>query len=693
MSFSGLIIGCMASLVFSWWTYCKYTSFSPTTRYALIGLRTLTLCLLLYLLFNSVFESYVSMEQKTELTILADESVSTAIEKGRYKGIESYKNVLSQIAAIDTSKVTIHWFGFGATTSATRPDSIRFDRQSTDLNQALNQVRVQHPGSAGIILISDGISNQGKDPIYGIEATATPLFVVALGDTTSERDLIAEELDLSSQSFVNSKNVATLRIRNRGMGDQSLRVNWFISEQAVGSQIVSIKGGNSLTAIERELSFDAPGLFLLRAAFEPIDGEFSQENNESVASIKVLENKTRILHLALETHPDVRSIRSILLQDPTINLSTLDFGKNGILGDGVLSQMPDTLDLLIVQGWNPTHVPAFLLSDLEKLISERPSLFILTPSSLWDNPNMPFPITIRNNAQATTFDLSLNTDQQNHPILLNLPTEQPHNLASLSGYVFGNNAKNLSTALAFAQIQGETIKEAQLISLYERGNLRYASLNAFNWYLWNDPDSEINRAFYHSLILSLTQWTATPPNSELLKVVPTKSMFGGNEAVRLSGELYNEVGEKETRASISVTLKGKQNKRYTMAKSKTGGYSLEIENLPPRKYEYEAQAVLGGEQIAMMSGEFLVGRLNAELTNTVRNERSLRQLAEFTQGFYIDFEQINVLKDSLSQRGFFQPLVQQRKHSAHLIDYPLWFILVLVSLGLEWLLRKKVALP
>ncbi|MGD8749755.1 MAG: hypothetical protein PVI44_14930, partial [Balneolaceae bacterium] len=92
-------------------------------------------------------------------------------------------------------------------------------------------------------------------------------------------------------------------------------------------------------------------------------------------------------------------------------------------------------------------------------------------------------------------------------------------------------------------------------------------------------------------------------------------------------------------------------------------------------------------------GEFAVAHSNAEFINTIRNARLLKQLSERTGGTYVPFDSVSGFWNKLDQRG----LLEQKQQQETTFIYPYqsisWFIMMLIILGSEWILRKYLALP
>jgi hypothetical protein len=123
-----------------------------------------------------------------------------------------------------------------------------------------------------------------------------------------------------------------------------------------------------------------------------------------------------------------------------------------------------------------------------------------------------------------------------------------------------------------------------------------------------------------------------------------------------------------------------------------GRYDLSIPPLPQGEYSYEASATREQLDLGSRNGTFTVGTSTIELINTVRDDALMQQISSLSGGQHFDFRQkqdIELILANIQSKAIRQvtniPLQTSRN--------PIWFVVLLLLLGSEWLLRKKYALP
>ena len=171
----------------------QYSAKAPWGRrlnYALAALRFAVVSFLCYLLLAPVI--------KTTTTHTDAPTVVLAVDNSQSVELFTPKTVLAQATGgLAKLAETLRARGFAVETRTLTPtpgrparlDSLRFGAPTTDLDQLLASTRetYQDRNLAGVVLLSDGLVNQGRSPAYS--DFTFPIYSVAVGDTVPKRDL------------------------------------------------------------------------------------------------------------------------------------------------------------------------------------------------------------------------------------------------------------------------------------------------------------------------------------------------------------------------------------------------------------------------------------------------------------------------------------------------------------------------
>ncbi|MEX0684987.1 MAG: hypothetical protein WD267_09225 [Balneolales bacterium] len=696
------ILFLIALLVFTlgvaYWTYRNVSGVSKPIRGVLITLRASVFLILILLLLNPVFTILQENRVKPEIAVLLDNSQSTIIEKGIYSGETDYKKAIGDLGLADTSNILFKTWAFSNESREMPVDSLNFSGTETDINTALTTFREQMTDEIAVILISDGIINKGRDPSYAASRFPLPIFTIALGDTSRLDDIVVQNVTSNSTGYKNTSTPVEVSVFTNGFPNTNITVQLMRDGKVIDEQIFqSDQSMLSVQDISFEVELESVGLQQYEINIPEVEGEWTTANNQEVFNIDVLDDKVRIMHLAFDIHPDVKTVRSILRSDDSIDLDyrTWIAGERFVEGD--FPQNQDTLDLIILHGFPSGNQPETLIQQVREYTQGKPIVFLSGVNmdynlftSLYGDLS---PVTVSSDSEKRDVRPLINSGQKNHPVL-ELPEANLDRAPPLYGPVDNINSVSGSQILMITNFRGTDL-ETPMLTTRTIGNIRTALLSAHGFYRWFlSPDVQL-REYTIELFNNIVKWTASPPDNRLLDIQPTKTMFNETENVLIDAFLRNEAGQEENNAIIEVEISGDgyEDRLYKMSNQGRGQYRLRLGNLPEGMYQFDASAMKGNHIIEERTGEFSVGSTNLEFVNTKRNDALLTYIAEQSGGAYYRYDSVDDLKERLHQDGFFN--IQTHITNREVLGYqnPFWFILVVLLLSAEWVIRKVVSLP
>lgn len=681
----------------SWWSYRGLSSSSPAYKYTLISLRSLTFFILLVLLINPVFKTESTYYQKSNILVLLDDSESTSIETDNYSGTDAYNQTLDELNLDDSSSVSFRYLAFGEDIHPVSLNGLSYSEDRTNINAAIGSILQHQSGSNAAILISDGIYTEGQNPVFEAQNINIPVFSVALGDTAPQRDLVVNSVSTNQTGYFNTLQPVTATVSARGFSNQSFAVELRKDNEVIDSKTVTPENDNLTTTVNFDLSLENKGLQQYQVVIPHQSGEWAESNNSQYFSIEVQDAKQRILSLAFEIHPDVRYIRSLLLRDVNTNLTSRTWLKGNRFIEGDLAIDPDTIDLAVIHGFPAAGLTSDLENSVGQLFEGTP--VVITALPLFGSRNLQsvtsstLPVELNASPRFERISLSSVAEPRDHPIM-ELPAINYDLLSPLYAPVQNIESVPGARTLLISEFQGQDTG-APLLAIMELGNMRKAFVSGYGWYLFGQHNDERVREFTEQLWFNIISWTATDPENQRLSIKPSQQSYSGSEAVVLSGFLKNESGEMESEADIDIELSSDtmETKFYSMDNLGNGQYELDLGTMSEGIYSFKATAQKGNRTIEQQTGEFAVARSNIEFVNTVRNDKLLRQISEQSNGRFFTYDSLDSFWEELNRRGL---LEQQEKINTTLF-YPHqhwgWFVLVIVLLSAEWVLRKYISLP
>ncbi len=210
-------------------------------------------------------------------------------------------------------------------------DDIQAKRPVSPLGDALRGALAAHRGQpvAGVILATDGRSNTGEDPLRVVEAAARqniPIFPIAAGADEGPRNVRLAEIEVSPVVFVRDPMPLAVEIEARGLRDAEATV---ILEQRInegawepaGSQRIVLGEDGILKRAAFRITPRVVGQYEFRARVDDAGPELTHEDNVATAAVKVVRQQVRILLIAGEPSPEVQFLRNALMRDQHVEFA------------------------------------------------------------------------------------------------------------------------------------------------------------------------------------------------------------------------------------------------------------------------------------------------------------------------------------------------------------------------------------
>jgi hypothetical protein len=154
-----LILLCLfAGIGYAWLLYGRPANWSKNLNRLLFGLRAVLVAALLMLLLGPILKQTHNQLEKPILAVVVDDSRSMSLSDTTL--IRNTLNSLQEKLKEQDMDVQVR--------SLSGADSLHFNHRRSDLATALRETINRYEGNnlAGVVLISDGIYNQGLSPLY-----------------------------------------------------------------------------------------------------------------------------------------------------------------------------------------------------------------------------------------------------------------------------------------------------------------------------------------------------------------------------------------------------------------------------------------------------------------------------------------------------------------------------------------------
>ena len=684
------------SLLAGWWSYKNLDNQPNSIRLTLISLRSLTLLILCFLLLNPYINREETEINRVEIPVLLDNSASVGVDRGDYLGISDYQSVYERFREFSDRQEQVTFTEYLIGVGVRESDNPDYSDPSTNLQEAIEFLLENENRISAAVMFTDGIHTRGRNPVFQAQNLSIPLIIFPLGDSTSVKDISIAQVDYNDPVYTNTSNRITAEIRHRGFEGMETNVVLLEDDLPVETRTVLFPSSSGTEWIEFDRTYTEEGFVNLSIEVEPLDEEFTTENNSYQTAITVLDDKITIASLAYEIHPDVSSIRRYIATNPQHELlQTTYLGNNRFTGTPPSALEPNDIDLLVVHGLPGENDPA-----LNRLFNaDLPIVYFASPKSYndsrirGDNSSVLYSVEGRiNTISVTPIKDSLRVS---NPVLESLPSIQ--NRFPTLNTVQGQYRITTGADVLIWSLFEQRRTSIPILITADYGNIRKASVNAYGWNRYELSTQDEVRQYYYRLLDNLISWTSTPGDDRLLVLQPLSSVFSEREQVQIRATLTNERGEREPNASINVTLRRLDREitplTFQMRHVENGIYELDAGRYPSGIYSMEGVAMSGNRELGRDQTQFTISSVNEELINTRRNDLLINQLATITGGFVADSTGMERFSDFIDQLASENTSENTVTITDYLYRDSIWFVLILILLTAEWLLRRKISLP
>jgi len=673
----------LAGLMYATILYYRETrnEFGKPLRWILAILRMIVISGIAFLLLNPLIRSVKKRTEKPVVLILQDNSESITLGKDSMFYKSSYPELADQFTRMIQTDFAVRSFLFGEDLQD-GPD-IDFSAQQTNMGNAFDAIynRYSHKNIGALVLLSDGINNMGLNPLYSDHNFHFPVYTVALGDTSLQRDIILSRVNFNRIAYLD--NMFPLEINLTGKKCKGLSTILTIerNEKVLYRNSITFNSDNDFKTVQTTLDTEETGLQKYTIRLSSVNGEITLANNSLDIFIDVLEDKQKILLLADAPHPDISAIKQSVAEN--INYQLDDFlisefngsvnGYNLIIMHGVPSVRNNGTPVL--QAINEKNIPALFILTKKTFLpvfnEQRTGLTVGTENLIY-NEALPFL-----NRDFNLFSLS---DKTMEAIHFFPPLVSP----------YGNLQLSPSAKPLFFQQIGSVVTKQPMWVFNQSMDKKTGMILGPGLWKWKIKEFSTTAAHdaFNDILNKTIQYLALKVDKSLFRVYGQNN-YAENDDIEFEAELYNELYELVNDKEISITITGSDGASFPFVFTKTSNsYFLNAGNFLADNYTYFAQVISGGKTFTE-KGEFTVSTKKLENLNTMADHNLLYNLAQKHGGEMVYPGQMDELAEKIKNREDIKTITYYQKRFSELLNLPFLLGLIMLLLSAEWFIRKR----
>lgn len=703
-----LILICLIALGLTYLMYRSARDILPRgVRWGLSVLRFLVFTMVGLFLLQPLINTLNKISYPPIVAVLQDATESLVIQQDSNFVRETYPGLLREFQqAFDPEKHVVDLYAFGPELQGQlNPDSLRFDQTGTNLSLALERTQrmYQNQNLGAIVLISDGISTAGTNPLYSVEGMQQPVYTVLIGDTTAQQDVKIKEVLFNEIAYLNNEIPIKVKVQSSGYEQAKLQVSLTKAGKVLATQPLNLGKNTPQGEVDFLTKPETVGLQQYEVVVTRLENELTYRNNRRSLFVNVLENRVKIALFGGAPHPDIGALRQAFVRDERYELQEFILRQPGNYYDNPANYTFEEFDLFILHNFPNGAADRSMVEQIAEEIEQRKVPVMYFVGKFTDLRNM-----------EALFDYMGFVPQNFNPrseevIAYFQPNYTQHSTftfsenwlrwANTSPPIFRNRstweAKRTTEVFATAQIKNIQLDYPVygLQNYLGRKNMMFLGENFWRMRAHSYREYESFDLFDEWLFNNI-KWLMVQDDKRRFKVEPAKRIFSGSEAVSFRGQAYDDSYNPIPGVEIQLRLRSPDAKLndYYLNEIDDAQYYLELNKLTEGTYSYTAEGRKNDQLIGTDKGQFSVGKSNIEHFNLQADQDLMKQLALRTGGEFLYAQNLDELPQKLKELETLVPLSDFKRQRTEFFEF--WWILALLLslLAVEWVVRKLYSL-
>ena len=660
---NNLVFFCLLlGFIYSLLLYFRQHNFLNKKLLFLLSLsRFLLISFLAFLLLDPILKSSKEIKEKPIVVVLQD--VSSSISRNIKNELEDFSNKLNDL--------DVYKYSFS--------DKIYDDFNEennglyTNISKVINEInnRFSNRNLSSIILASDGLYNDGVNPVYSNKFN-TPIHSICLGDTTVKKDNVISDVKHNDIVFLGNSFISEIFIESVKYKGEKVKLMIENNGESLFEKNITFNSNKEFLKIPVELKTSQVGVQAFKVVLSTLKNENNIRNNTFMFYVDVINSKYKILFIHDDSHPDIASVVSVIENNKDYDL---DIVKSNNLKTNfsdynlVILHSISKENIQIIDDISDENIPLLIFPKQELNLYSK-----LIPNINFNRKSYNNEVFPKINDNFLSFKISKGIEK-----MINL---SPPILTSFGFY----NSSPLINPIAY-QKYANTITESPLCFFDNYNSNKVGVFLGEGYWRWKINDYKLNDSFenFNELINKVLQYLIIKEDKSKFRLYYDKES-NENENIVFEAEVYDDNYNLNNDNDISLLLVNSNNEEYRyLFNKKKEKYYIDLGNLNPDSYKIFAKVEKRNYE---KKGKINIKPINVEFLNKIANHQILNDLSKISGGKSYNLANLNLLinnlnedKDNFVSTRFEDKLIQ-------LIDYELILLILLLLISFEWFVRK-----
>lgn len=680
------IILCIGTgLLYAALLYSQDAPWSKSTNRILAFVRFLLVSLLAFLLLEPMIRQVNNEYEKPVAVVAIDNSESLALTNSPEKLKKAVETMNSVAERLENRGFEVQMRSLLPNATPLRSfDSVRFNLPVTNLQGLFASIQnnFENRNLGAVVLLSDGIYNQGSSPLY--QPVKAGIYTIGIGDTLPRNDVSIRTAYHNKIAYLGNQFPIVTEITHSGFEGREVQLSVSQAGKLLDSKRIVLGKEGALQQVQFLVTASQKGVQRYELQISPLEGEFTQQNNVRQVYIDILDGQEKILIVAASPHPDIKALRAALEKNSNYQVSL--FIPNVMPNEAL--KRNEKYDLIIFhQLPNANAITGNLVKEL--LAAKTPAWFIVGTQTYITAFNALSPgVSIAASGYQTDrvtaainpqFDKFLLSDENKSAIAKYPPLVVP----------FGDFKLAQGTVPMLMQRVGSLQTNKPLLVFAEQDERKIGILLGEGIWQWRLQEFSRSgeQATFDETIGKITQYLTARQDKRKFRVNTVANEYFTGETVEFETEVYNDIYEKIYGQTVQLEIIPEKGNKSTFSYVNSGeGFRYKVSGLKQGVYNFKASTVLNGKT-ETAEGRFAVKEIQAEALNTRADFNLLRQLAKQSGGEFYTLENSSQLLDKLGNLEATAVIHSSEENKEILFLKWLCFLLLALATG-EWFVRK-----
>lgn len=337
-------LACAACLVYIAW---RPTRIALPRRMLLAVLHFLPFAAVLFILHRPTWVRYGGEEGKRPiLSVLVDSSASMAAEdagagRSRYAAA---RQIVDDCRRAWNADFELRLSSFDKMPKPWDEKLAQPNGSVTNIEAAVEAAAKETPTAALALVLTDGIHNAASSDLVAAarsaRAAGLPVYTHTLGSNLTVRDIGVVLSNSEELAFVRQRARIPVNITQIGYDNTEVEIHLMQGLVSVEKKKVRFEAGTPEVVVDFFVTRDDPGLYTYEVGIKPQKGEAITTNNYRRMSVRVVNERVRILLAEGKPYWDSKFLVRLLRRDPNVLLST----ATHIRADKIIIEPPSPED-------------------------------------------------------------------------------------------------------------------------------------------------------------------------------------------------------------------------------------------------------------------------------------------------------------------------------------------------------------